>query len=75
MAVRVDENIARVCGLSNCYGSRGDASYEIPYGREEKETGSAYAPASFAGNSHRVAVRTLKKKEMQRLSQSGAESL
>lgn len=63
MAVRVDENMPE-CVVYLTGRGPGNASYEIPYGREENETGSAYAPASFAGNSHRVAVRNLKKKEM-----------
>jgi hypothetical protein len=39
-------------------------SYEIPYGREENQTGSAYAPESFAGKSHRVIIRALSKSEL-----------
>jgi len=39
-------------------------SYVIPYGREERQTGSAYAPESSAGNSHRVTVRALNHEEL-----------
>ena len=37
--------------------------YEIPYGRAEQETGSAYAPESFSGDSHRVTLRDLSEQE------------
>jgi len=63
MAVRVDETIAE-CLLFIPDSARTNATYEIPYGREEKQTGSAYAPESFAGKSHRAAVRALTKKEL-----------
>ena len=58
MAVRLDENMPE-CVLYLPNPSPESVSYEIPYGVEEKDTGSAYAPESFAGKSHRVAVRTL----------------
>ncbi len=62
MAVRFDEHMAEcVVYLAS---SPGTATYEIPYGTEEKQTGSAYAPESFAGKSHRVTVRSLSKKEL-----------
>ncbi len=61
-AVRLDENLPEcVIYLAS---SPGSASYEIPYGTEEKQTGSAYAPESFAGKSHRVTVRALNKQEL-----------
>jgi hypothetical protein len=63
MVVRLDENMPE-CLVYISSSSQGDASYEIPYGREEKETGSAYAPESFAGKSHRIAVRAFKKREL-----------
>ena len=63
MAVRLDERMPE-CVLYLPSSSRGSVSYEIPYGREEKQTGSAYAPESFAGKSHRAAVRTLNKYEL-----------
>jgi hypothetical protein len=34
-------------------------TYEIPYGRAEQQTGSAYAPESFSGDLHRVTLRAL----------------
>ena len=62
MAVRVDESMPEcVIYLAS---SPGSASYEIPYGTEEKQTGSAYAPESFAGKSHRITVRALNKPEL-----------
>lgn len=63
IALRVDENITE-CVVYLAGGAQSHASYEIPFGREEKQTGSAYAPESFAGKSHRVAIRTLNKKEV-----------
>jgi hypothetical protein len=63
MAVRLDENMPE-CLVYTSSSSQREVSYEIPYGREEKETGSAYAPESFAGNSHRVAVRAFNKQEL-----------
>ena len=63
MAVRLDESMPE-CIVYLPNSARQNASYEIPYGREEKQTGSAYAPESFAGESHRVAVRALKKHEL-----------
>jgi hypothetical protein len=62
MAVRLDENLPE-CVIFLA-GSPGSASYEIPYGIEEKQTGSAYAPESFAGKSHRVTVRALNRQEL-----------
>ena len=41
-----------------------DISYEIPWGHEEKETGSAYDPESFGGTSHRITLRALSKREI-----------
>ena len=38
--------------------------YEIPFGRAETEPGSAYAPDSFAGNSHRVTARVITSREL-----------
>ena len=58
MAVHLDDSIAD-CLIYAPHASSGDLSYEIPYGKEEKETGSAYAPESFAGQSHRIAIRAL----------------
>ena len=63
MAVRLDESMPE-CLVYISSSSQGSASYEIPYGREEKETGSAYAPESFADKSHRVTVRALNKQEL-----------
>ena len=63
MAVRVDETIPE-CLLYLPDAAQGGILYEIPYGREEKQTGSAYAPESFAGKSHRVTIRVLSKTEL-----------
>ncbi len=63
MAVRLDESMPE-CLMYISSSSQGGASYEIPYGREEKETGSAYAPESFAGKSHRVTVRAFNRQEL-----------
>jgi len=63
MAVRVDNSISD-CLIFAPHASTGDLSYEIPYGKEEKETGSAYAPESFAGQSHRISIRALSKQEI-----------
>ncbi len=38
-------------------------AYQIPYGREEQETGSAHAPDTFSGDSHRVVLRTMTEQE------------
>lgn len=43
---------------------KGPAKFEIPYGREEKQTGSAYAPEVFAGTAHQVALRQMSKAEI-----------
>jgi hypothetical protein len=62
MAVRLDQSMPE-CLLYLPGSSAANVSYEIPYGRAEAQTGSAYAPESFAGKSHRVALRALNKKE------------
>jgi hypothetical protein len=62
VAIRVDESMPE-CLIFLPVTSQGLASYAIPYGREERQTGSAYAPESFAGKSHRVVIRTLTSKE------------
>jgi hypothetical protein len=62
MAVRLDESMPE-CLLYLPEAAQRDGSYEIPYGRQEQQTASAYAPESFAGKSHRVAVRALNKSE------------
>src|ERR1700690_2887896 len=63
MAMRLDDSMPE-CLVYLPSISKGEASYEIPYGREEKQTGSAYAPESFAGKTHRVAARPLTKSEL-----------
>lgn len=62
MAVRLDEHMPECVLYLASYP--GNVTYEIPYGTEEKQTGSAYSPESFAGKSHRVTVRALTKKEL-----------
>jgi hypothetical protein len=63
MAVRVDDAMPE-CFVFRPRAADEDASYEIPWGREEKETGSAYDPSMFAGTSHRITVRALSKREI-----------
>jgi hypothetical protein len=62
IAVRFDQNFSE-CLLYLPDSSQGKFEYAIPYGRAEQQTGSAYAPDSFAGSSHRVEVRALKNNE------------
>jgi len=63
LALHVDDSMPD-CLIYAPLGSSGAVSYEIPFGREEKQTGSAYAPESFAGGSHRISIRPLKKQEI-----------
>ncbi len=62
MAARFDENMPE-CIIYALQSSLGNLSYEIPYGRGEQQTGSAYAPESFSGNNHRVTLRALTAQE------------
>lgn len=62
MAVRLDEHMPEC--LVYLASDAGNVTFEIPYGTDEQQTGSAYAPESFAGKSHRVTVRALTKKEL-----------
>ena len=62
LAVGVDETISE-CLIYKPGNSQEKIIYEIPYGREEAQTGSAYSPESFAGKSHRITLRTLTKQE------------
>jgi hypothetical protein len=60
MAVRVDQT------MPECMIYAPDSAslvYEIPHGRAEQETGSAYAPDAFSGDSHRVTVRAMTEQE------------
>ena len=63
MAIQIDENIPE-CLIYNSGASQDKIVYEIPFGRAEAQTGSAYAPESFAGQSHRVTLRALTAKEI-----------
>ncbi len=63
MALKVDDSMPE-CLVYAPEGASGELSYEIPYGREEKETGSAYAPESFTGESHRIALRVPSRREI-----------
>ena len=63
MALRVDDDIPE-CIIFAPRAATENSMYEIPWGREEKQTGSAYAPESFAGNSHRITLRTLSRREV-----------
>ena len=60
MAVRVDQT------MPECLIYAPDSvllTYQIPHGRAEQETGSAYAPDAFSGDSHRVTVRAMTEQE------------
>jgi hypothetical protein len=63
IAVRLDQNMPE-CLLYLPDSSHRSFTYEIPNGREERQTGSAYAPESFSGGSHRVAARALNRDEL-----------
>jgi hypothetical protein len=63
MAVRMDDTVPE-CLIYSPEGSPGNLTYEIPYGRAEQQTGSAYAPETFVGTSHRVRFRSLNKHEL-----------
>jgi hypothetical protein len=62
MALRVDPTIPE-CFVFAPRAVSEDVFYEIPWGREEKETASAYDPESFGGTSHRITIRVLSKRE------------
>ncbi len=62
VAVRFDQNFSE-CLLFLPESSGGKFDYEIPFGRVEQQPGSAYAPESFAGHSHRVTVRAWNRNE------------
>ena len=63
MAVKLDESMPE-CMVYIPDSAQGKPSFEIPYGREEAQTGSAYAPESFSGKSHRLTARPLTKQEL-----------
>lgn len=63
MAVRLDDTVPE-CLIYSPDASPGHLTYEIPYGRAEQQTGSAYAPEAFVGTSHRVRFRTLNRHEL-----------
>ena len=63
IAVRLDSSMQE-CLVYLAAAPPRNVFYEIPFGREEKQTGSAYAPESFSGKSHRVSLRTLNKNEL-----------
>jgi len=60
MAVRMDQNMQECMIFAPNPIS---LTYELPYGRAERETGSTYAPDSFSGDSHRVTLRALTEQE------------
>jgi hypothetical protein len=62
IAVRMDQTMPE-CMIYMPNPSSGSLLYEIPSGHTEQETGSAYAPDSFSGDSHRVTVRALTAQE------------
>lgn len=62
MAVRLDQNFSE-CLLFLPDSSPDEFDFAIPFGRAEKETGSAYAPDAFAGKPHRVEARALSRRE------------
>ena len=63
MGLTVDDTVPE-CFVFSPHAASEDASFEIPWGHEEKETGSAYDPASFAGTTHRISLRALSKREI-----------
>ena len=60
IAVQLDEKMSE-CRLVLASNSADGFSFDIPYGSEEAQTGSAYAPEAFAGKAHRIVVRTWKR--------------
>jgi hypothetical protein len=64
IAVRLDESMPECLLYLPGPSHDGSFSYEIPYGREERQTGSAYAPESFSGKYHRVAARAINPEEL-----------
>lgn len=62
MAVRMDQTMSE-CLIYAPNPSSGSLLYEILSGHTEQETGSAYAPDSFSGDSHRVTLRALSEQE------------
>jgi hypothetical protein len=56
MAVKLDSTMDE-CLLYHPASANQEWTYEIPTGSEEQDTGSAYAPANFTGNSHQISVR------------------
>ena len=65
IAALLDQNFPE-CQLYLPDSSQGVFDYEVPFGRAEQQTGSAYAADSFAGGSHRVVARVLSKNEWTR---------
>jgi hypothetical protein len=63
VAIRLDESMPE-CLIYRSHSVPGNSSYEVPYGRAEQQTGSAYSSASFAGQSHRVTMRALNEQEL-----------
>jgi hypothetical protein len=63
IALQVDNTMPE-CFVFAPRAASEDVVYQIPWGREEKETGSAYDPESFAGTSHRITMRALSKREI-----------
>jgi len=60
MAVRVDQSLHECMIYAP---NLAPFTYQIPYGRAEQETGSAYAPDAFSGDTHRVTLRALTDRE------------
>jgi len=56
MAVRMDQTMPECMIYA---ANPASLAYEIPHGRAEQETGSAYAPEAFSGDSHRVTLRAM----------------
>jgi hypothetical protein len=63
MVVRMDANMPE-CMLYLPDKSQAGFSYTIPNGRAEQQTGSAYAPESFAGELHQVTARSANNAEL-----------
>jgi hypothetical protein len=62
LAVKLDGNMPE-CLLYLADSDRSSFVYEVPLGRAEQQTGSAYAPESFSGETHRIEVHVPDKSE------------
>jgi hypothetical protein len=63
VAVKLDESMPE-CLLYLSDSAQASFIYEVPFGRAEQQTGSAYSPESFSGTSHRVTARVPHRSEL-----------